>query len=64
MSKRKQVTMLVTVSVNAWMTAAQARREVRYSINEGVGYMSTGPNYEEVVVRVRGIKPAKAVRDV
>lgn len=32
--KKKQVTMLVTVSCPSWLTAAQARKEVRTLIND------------------------------
>ena len=54
-STRKEVLMMVTVSVPAWMTAAQARREVRTLINEQSGYLSHGPNYEDVVVKAKKI---------
>jgi hypothetical protein len=59
--KRKLVTMLLTVSVPASMTATQARREVRTNINNQSCYLDfVGPDMDEVIVKVRGIAPAKA----
>lgn len=55
--KRKSVTMTVTASVPGWMTAAQARREIRSRINHGAGYLSHGPNFEEVEVRASAVTP-------
>jgi len=49
MSKtRKRVTMQVTVSVPTWMTAREARREVRTLINEQCNYMSLGQDDQQV----------------
>jgi hypothetical protein len=52
---RKQVTMLVTVSVPREMTAAEARLEVRTLVNDQCNYSA-----DEGDVKVRSIKPAKA----
>ncbi|SNB84440.1 hypothetical protein SAMN06265338_1364 [Rhodoblastus acidophilus] len=41
--KTKIVTMLVMVRVPAFLSAAQARREVRTLINEQSGFLSTAP---------------------
>lgn len=41
---RKRVTMTVTVSCPRWLTAAQARKEVRTLINEQCFYGHTGRN--------------------
>lgn len=68
-SKRKTLTMQVTVSVPAWMTAADARREVRTLINEQCNYLgghfvfdlNGGSTYREVhdkTVRARKVRPA------
>lgn len=57
--RRKTVRMVVEVTVPHWMTAAQARREVRYSVgSDNSGYLSHGPDYEEVSVRCKGVRPA------
>lgn len=46
---RKQVTMTVTVSVPKWMTAAQARREVRTLINQQCFYGTRKPGtFDEI----------------
>jgi len=58
---RKQLTMSLTVSVPSWMTAAQARREVRTLVNEQSNYLDHGPDFQEVhggTVKVRELKPA------
>lgn len=52
--KRKQVTMKVTVSVPANMTAAQARREVKALINDGAGYLT----YQGECVKARKVGAA------
>lgn len=55
MAKRRTLTMTVTVTVPAWMTQAQARREVRTIINHQCNWLSHGPNFEEVIVRARKV---------
>ncbi len=45
--KTKLVNLALTVSVPSWMTAAQARREVRTLINDHCNWMSQGPQGEE-----------------
>jgi hypothetical protein len=52
--KRKTVRMLVTVTVPAKLTAAQARREVRTLINEQCNYL----DFDEPV-RVRSCSPVR-----
>lgn len=39
MKSRKRITMTVTVSVPHWLTAADARREVRTLINDQTNYL-------------------------
>ena len=56
--KAKVVTMLVTARVPAFLSAAEARREVRTLINEQSGFLSHGPNYEEVVTRAVSVRAA------
>lgn len=56
---RKKVEMKVVVTVPRWMTAAAARREVRSMMATGVGYLSHGPNFEEIEVKVRSVQPTK-----
>lgn len=51
MSKRKTVTMLLTVSVPSDMTAAEARREVRTLINNQTTWAA-----DEGDVKVRKLK--------
>ncbi len=46
MPKRKRITMLVTVSVPAEMTAAEARREVRSLVNEMTTWAA---DFDEIV---------------
>lgn len=61
MAQRKQLTMEVTVSVPSWMTAAQARREVRTLVNQQCNYLSSGPmelGWPEVDVKARAVRPA------
>lgn len=57
MKKRKQITMLVTLTVPTVMRAAAARREVRSLVNEQCfwGYWEAGD------IKVHSIKPAKKV---
>lgn len=60
MAKRKELTMSVRVSVPAWMTAAQARREVRTLINQQCNYLTSGPmelGWPEVSVKARQVRP-------
>lgn len=54
--RRKRVTMLLTVTVPAWCTAAQARREVRNMLNSSNNWELTGPDYQEG--RLRAVKVA------
>ena len=57
--KRKHIRMAVTVSVPHWMSASQARREVRTLVNDQSSYMSHGPNYEEPTVKARKVEAAR-----
>lgn len=50
-AKKKTIQLLVTVSVPADMTAADARREVRYLINDQANYMA---DYGDVKARKVG----------
>ena len=54
--KKKRVTMVLTVSVPDNMTAAEARREVRYLINDGSGWMT----YQGECVKAAKVQPCKA----
>jgi hypothetical protein len=62
-ARKKQVTMLVTVSCPDWMTAAAARREVRTLINAQafVGHRIVGDDWVQVDendFRARKVWPA------
>lgn len=47
--RKKQITMVVTVSAPAWLSAAEARREVRALINEQCFYgHRNGKTWEEI----------------
>lgn len=57
---RKQVTMIVTVSVPAKLSAAAARREVRTLINDQCNYLDSVPGtFDELTVKVRQIKAVR-----
>jgi hypothetical protein len=56
MKKRKKVTMIVTVSVPATMTAAQARREVRTLVSRQCNYSAYPGD-----VKALKVSPAKGV---
>jgi hypothetical protein len=56
--KTKVVAMLVTARVSAFLTPAQARREVRTLINNQSGFLCHGPNYEDVVTRAISVRAA------
>lgn len=61
--KRKALTMSVTVTVPHWMTAAQARREVRSLINDQCGYMIDGGpqnDYADATVKARTVTPNRS----
>ena len=58
-TKRKRVAMLVVVSTPDWMTAQQARREVRDGVEHGCEYVS-GPGLREGTMRVRRVAPTRA----
>ncbi len=52
----KQIYLTVDLTVPKWMTAAQARREVRTLINHQSNWMSFGdPDDEEFAVRARKV---------
>lgn len=53
---RKQITMTVTVSVPLWMTAAEARREVRTLINHQSNWSQ---HVDEGDVKARRVEPAR-----
>ena len=55
--KSKTVAMSVTVRVPAWMTAAQARLEVRTLVNDQANYLSYGPEYEEFSGKATKVAP-------
>lgn len=55
--KRKQVRMMVTVSVPAGMTAANARLEVRTWIGDLCGYFSEIDESDVKVRSVKGVRP-------
>jgi hypothetical protein len=60
--RRKEVSMTVTVSVPHWMTAAQARREVRTLINHQCGYLIDGGaanNYADASVKAKTVAAAR-----
>lgn len=47
--KKKTVKVLVTLSIPKNMTPAQARREMRYLVNEGCGFLENAGE----IIRVR-----------
>lgn len=51
MKRRKKVTMIVTVTVPATMTAAQARREVRCLITNQCNYSADADEVKAIKVR-------------
>jgi hypothetical protein len=53
MPKRKKITMLVTVSVNSAMTAAEARREVRSLISHQANWF-----WDEDDIKCAAARPA------
>lgn len=68
--RRKTLTVQVEITVPSWMTAAEARREVRTLINHQANYMSgrwSGSDLRsewlevhEKTVRARRVSPARA----
>jgi hypothetical protein len=62
--RRKQVVMTLTVSVPTWLTAAEARREVRNRIDHQAAFLSgkyDGETWRDLYppndVKVRSIRP-------
>jgi hypothetical protein len=55
--RKRTIQMVVTVTIPGWMTAAQARREVRSLINNGVGYLEYGPDFQDATVRAKAVGP-------
>lgn len=60
--KRKLVTMTVTVSCPTWLTAAQARKEVKTLINDQAfwGHINPG-TYDEIMEHNFKARSVKAV---
>lgn len=56
--RRKHITMLLTVTVPHWCSAAQARKEVRDMLNSPNNWYLNGPDYQEGRLRAAKIKPA------
>ena len=61
--KRKQITLTVTLSMPAWLTAAQAKRELRTRVNDLTmwGFTTPSNDFTEMEVedfRIRKIAPA------
>lgn len=57
--KRKVVEMKLAITVPGWMTTQQARREVRSMIRYGVGWLSHGPDFEDVEVKLHSVETLK-----
>ncbi len=57
--RRKEVVMQVTVTVPAWCTAAQARREVRAMLNSSNNWELSGPDFQEGRLRAVKVAPGK-----
>lgn len=56
MAKRKRMTLRVEITFPAWMTAAEARREVRTLINKQTNWLAYGRDWQEVDERtIRGV---------
>lgn len=51
MKTRKQISMLVTVSVPRWMTAAEARREVRSLITHQANWSADDGDVKAIAIR-------------
>ncbi len=65
--RRKQVQMTLTVSVPHWLTAAEARREIRSRIDHQAAFMAgkyAGETWHDLYppndVKTRSIKPVRA----
>jgi len=66
MAKRKTTSAKVTFTYPDWMTAAQARREVRTLINNQSNYLSHGPDYQDVdekTIRAIAVQPIARPHD-
>lgn len=48
MANRKRTTLKVEITFPAWMTAAEARREIRTLINNQTNWLDHGPDYQDV----------------
>lgn len=61
--RKKEVTMLVTVSVPRWLTAAQARKEVRSLIQHQAFWGHMHPEHDEISeynLKVKRVGPVRA----
>jgi len=56
--RTKVITLEVEVRVPDWMTATQAKREVRTLINHQSYFMSHGPDLQDVEVRAERLRRA------
>lgn len=61
-AKRKTLTLLVTISVPHWCSAAQARRETRDMLNCENLWWLNGPDGQEGRLRAKSVRPAPAVQ--
>jgi len=62
--RKKEITMLVTVSVPQWLTAAQARREVMSLIRHQAFWGHRNPEYDEISeynFKVKRVGPVRRV---
>lgn len=59
--KRRSLDLQLTLSYPWWMTASQAKREMKTLINQGINYMEMGPNYQTVDI---GTIKAKSIRRI
>ena len=59
MTRRKQITMTVTVSAPVWLTAAQARKEVRTLINQQTFWGHRDPTGEVWEIGESNFRAAK-----
>lgn len=55
MAKRKQIDVIVRVSLPADRSAAWARRELRHLVNDGVGYFTNAGDDDGI--KARAVRP-------
>ena len=54
--RRKTVVLMVTVDVSPWARPDDVRREVLSRVNDGCGHGTSGPDGEEISIKIRKTK--------